>query len=242
MSLWVLVLIILIIVWFSHYTNQSVQLFQSVRPLTPRHVSIHYTTPHVLAQIRSTLIFVDRILKKHHINYFIFCGTLLGAIRHHDVIPWDDDGDVVILRPDIKRIYQMKSDLVASGYGMAVWWGGFKIFPLDGTPIKSNPRLSTPHLFPSVDILIMENTPQHILRYVNHSGQRLWPTEWIKQSELYPLKPYKFSDFELVGPHNPIPYLDRTYRLNGRDWRTTATKTYDHATQSHIKFPIWSLE
>lgn len=44
---------------------------------------------------------VTSILEKNNMEYFICCGTLLGAVRHRGLIPWDTDIDMVI--PDNKK-------------------------------------------------------------------------------------------------------------------------------------------
>lgn len=49
---------------------------------------------------------VDRICKKCDIKYNIIAGTLLGAVRHGGFIPWDDDADVALLRPEYEKFVQ----------------------------------------------------------------------------------------------------------------------------------------
>ncbi len=50
-----------------------------------------------------TLAEVDRICKKHGIRYFVTGGTAVGAYFWQKILPWDDDVDVGMMRPDYER-------------------------------------------------------------------------------------------------------------------------------------------
>lgn len=47
---------------------------------------------------------LDRVCTAHDIPYVLFAGSALGAARHRGFIPWDDDLDVALLRPDYERL------------------------------------------------------------------------------------------------------------------------------------------
>lgn len=42
------------------------------------------------------LVELDGILKANNIEYMLYCGSQLGADRHHGMIPWDDDADIMM--------------------------------------------------------------------------------------------------------------------------------------------------
>ena len=67
-----------------------------------------------LQQIELNLLLeLDAVCKKHGLRYYMDGGTLLGAVCYDGFIPWDDDIDIKMPRPDYERLMQLQAEFSA---------------------------------------------------------------------------------------------------------------------------------
>ena len=64
-----------------------------------------------LQEIKDTELQILKVFAQfcdnNNLTYFLCGGTLLGAVRHKGFIPWDDDIDVFMPRPDFEKFVQL---------------------------------------------------------------------------------------------------------------------------------------
>ena len=106
------------------------------------------------------LLAFERICQKHGLRYYIAAGSLLGAARHGGPIPWDDDVDVTMPRPDYEKLIQIAQAELPEGMVLPPdnFPYGFHRLQIRGTEITREIRQRGPHgMF--MDILPLDGAP-----------------------------------------------------------------------------------
>ena len=67
-------------------------------------------------RILRILLAIDQVCREHDLRYYIVAGTMLGAVRHGGFIPWDDDLDIGMPRPDYDRLMERCAEWLPSPY------------------------------------------------------------------------------------------------------------------------------
>lgn len=151
------------------------------------------------------------ILSKHNISYWINGGTLLGAVRHQGIIPFDDDLDIGIRHEDELALQQIFPQFEELGYSIS--------FTRAYNICKKV----------CLDIFIYHKEKDKLI-HTNLNSRFKYPNDFFYNYELYPLKKYQFGSIEVYGPFSPEKNLDRLYP----EWSKYAIIQYPHSL--HLPF------
>ncbi|MBO4719837.1 MAG: LicD family protein [Prevotella sp.] len=150
---------------------------------------------------------VDVTCREHGLHYYLWAGSMIGAIRHKGFIPWDDDLDIAMPRPDYDRLIAHAREWLPEPFEM-VCAENDAVYPLPFAKIQdsSTTLIERMHLKYLggiyLDVFPIDGVPEGWLKQKWHFGRY----EYYKRV-LYLLfrDPYKHG----YGPSCWIPLLCR---------------------------------
>ena len=91
-------------------TKETPRCFGTVRHDTPDYLYAgRWTPPCCLRALRETARYVVGVLEAAGVRYWLEGGSLLGAARHRDIIPWDYDVDLGVYLEDVPNCEQLRN-------------------------------------------------------------------------------------------------------------------------------------
>ena len=182
-------------------------------------------------KLRNIIYIFHKLCEHNNIYYIISYGTLLGAVRHWGMIPWDDDIDVIVKNADRGKIYKILNEMM-NDYGYMIEHTE-KLSRVYSTVDKEMSYF--------MDIFFAENINGKVVRtythdfdkiqdsyteyYLNKSDENSW---WWNGFDfdvnlIEKRKKFIYDDMKLWGPSEPIKLLAIWY---GKDFLTICKTHY----------------
>ena len=174
---------------------------------------------------------LNDILLSNNISYWVTGGSLIGALRHRGIVPWDDDGDICIMRKDVNKLRKLVPLFTKKNYILEEGTSDED----DGTPEPCIHKRNscTWFLEPKgrnslgVDIFVMDRVGP-LVTYADPAWRTApngGKTCYFLYRYIFPLIPVRFGNFWVMTPFNAIEHLNQCY---GTDWNSVSQRLYDH--------------
>lgn len=106
---------------------------------------------------------IDKICRENGLKYYLYAGTLLGALNYKGFIPWDDDIDIVMMPEDFYCFCKIINSKYRGIYELQIfdkdsnWYSKMNKMLIQGTEIISQHKKERHPFF--IDICVLHSIP-----------------------------------------------------------------------------------
>ncbi len=155
---------------------------------------------------------VDKFCKKNNIKYSLGEGSLLGAVRHHGFIPWDDDLDIYMSRENFDKFvssFKSKDYRVEYFNTMEKYW-----LPFAKVRMLKKTKFTTPaiekiseYTGPRIDVLPIDYVPELTSKEQDKQGKSIYFWKAVLRNRVYPIgKKNKIYYYLILIIAKTLPY------------------------------------
>jgi lipopolysaccharide cholinephosphotransferase len=192
------------IVHFVHNDPSAIGIIKFLSSPYNKLVRPNNTRPEYVLNLYQLMKDIHDTLEVVQVEYWADGGTLLGAIRHRGLIPWDDGLNIMIHEKSLDKFNRCAVPVLSEL--------GYRIIHHDHQFIEIHLNSSNIHLK-------QEETPPTCEVYIaKEKNKKLVLDNWEPAIDIKywkPLKHYQFGSFYIWGNADPIHYLNQLY---GKNW------------------------